>query len=78
MGAIVRESLCISTEQILQLIKKPESGVNGATLQEVQGEKTNSLTLQEPYQIGRNVNYFYIQYIQKALTVMQEIAQANK
>lgn len=43
---------------MLQLIKKPESAVNGTAVQEVQDEKANSLTLQEPRQIDRNIHYF--------------------
>jgi hypothetical protein len=61
--------------QILQLIKKQESGANGRTLWEVRDETTNSLTLQEPCQMGRNVHYFFIQ---KAVAVMQDVAQRNK
>jgi hypothetical protein len=59
---------------MLQLIKKPESGVNGTAVYEVPDEKANSLTWQ-PWQIGRNVHYFLIE---KALAVMQEVAQGNK
>lgn len=44
---------------MLQLIKKPESAVNDTAVQEVQDEKANSLTLQEPRQIDRNVHYFF-------------------
>lgn len=41
---------------MLQLIKKPEPGVNSTAVQEVQDEKANGLILREPRQIGRNVH----------------------
>jgi hypothetical protein len=50
--------------QMLQLIKKPETGVNGTAVREVQDGKANSLILQEPYQIGRNFHYIFFLYVE--------------